>query len=90
MEKDFNEKPNNHLALAIISTILCCWPFGIPAIINAVKVDNLWLSGHQDEACEAAAKAKKWSIVSMVCALVFWIIYVIIYAVYIGVLVAFS
>jgi hypothetical protein len=90
MEKDFNEKPNNHLALAIISTILCCWPFGIPAIINAAKVDNLWLSGHQDEAYEAAAKAKKWSIISMVCGLVFWSIYVIFYAVYIGAIVAFG
>lgn len=88
MEKDFNEKPNNYLALAIISTILCCWPFGIPAIINASKVDGLWLSGHQDEAYEAAAKAKKWSIISMVCALVFWIIYVIFYTVYVGALIA--
>ena len=27
--------PDSHLTWAIISTLLCCWPFGIPAIVNA-------------------------------------------------------
>ncbi len=47
---------------AILSTILCCLPFGIVAIIYANKVDTLWFTG-QYEAAEAAAKsAKTWTI----------------------------
>lgn len=33
-------KPNNNLALAIFTTVCCCLPFGIVAIIKASKVDS--------------------------------------------------
>ena len=70
--------PDNYLAWSIITTLLCCWPFGIPAIINATKVDKLWAQGNKAEALEKSKEAKKWCWVSFGCAIAFWILYVII------------
>ena len=51
--------PSNHLVWSILVTLLCCWPFGIPAIVNSAKVDKLWFAGYHDDARRAAANAKK-------------------------------
>lgn len=69
--------PDSNLVWAILTTILCCWPFGIPAIVNAAKVDRYWIAGYREEAYEAANKAKKWSIVSACVAVCFWVLYLI-------------
>ena len=70
--------PESNLVWAILATLLCCWPFGIPAIVNAAKVDRYWFAGHKEEAIKAAQNAKKWSIISAVSALIFWVIYSIV------------
>jgi hypothetical protein len=54
-----NLPPKNYLGWAIF-TLLICWPFGIPAIVNAVKVDKYWLAGYYDESRRAAKKARNW------------------------------
>ena len=54
-------KPNNNMALAIITTVCCCLPFGIVAIIKANSVDSLYMM-------------KQYS-VGIVLSLVFWILY---------------
>ena len=38
-------KPDNNLVWAILSTILCCLPLGIVAIVYASKVDGLYNQG---------------------------------------------
>lgn len=70
-------KPDNYLVWAILSTVLCCFPLGIVAIIHSAKVDGLYNSGNYGEAQEAADKAKKWAIRSVVAAIVFWVLYII-------------
>jgi hypothetical protein len=45
---------------------LCCFPFGIVAIINANKVANLWALGQYDAAKAAADGAKKWAMYSAI------------------------
>ncbi len=55
------KKPDNYLPWAILSTLLCCLPFGIVAIIYSAKVDSEWNAGHYDAAIDAAAAAKKWT-----------------------------
>ena len=69
------EKPKDFLALSILSTIMCCLPFGIPAIINASKVENLWNKGDYSGAEEASKKAKKWITTAAIAGAVFIIIY---------------
>lgn len=70
--------PESHLTWAIISTIICCWPFGIPAIVNAARVDKYWLAGHYEEAQKAANEAKKWANISAIVAAAGWGLYIII------------
>ena len=55
------QKPDNGLVWAILSTVLCCLPFGIVAIIKATQVDTFWASGNFDAAYQAASDARKWS-----------------------------
>ena len=72
-------KPDNYLVWAILSTVLCCAPFGIASIVFSTKVDTLYYQGKLQEAQEAAKKAKTWFIVSIISAAAFWIIYLAIY-----------
>lgn len=59
-------KPNSYLALSILATLLCCLPFGIPAIIFSAKVDSYWNAGRYQEAQDASRKAKTWMLVSAI------------------------
>ena len=70
--------PDSNLVWAILSTLLCCWPFGIPAIVNASKVDKLWMAGRRVEAINASNNALKWATMSAGVAIVFWLIYIIV------------
>jgi Interferon-induced transmembrane protein/GYF domain 2 len=51
----------NHLAKAIISTLLCCLPLGVVAIVYAAKVDSLARTGNIAEAEDASQKASMWA-----------------------------
>lgn len=69
-------RPPNYLALAIISTILCCLPAGIVSIVYSTQVNSAYDMGDYDKAMRASRNAKTWGIVSVVAAAVVWIIYV--------------
>lgn len=58
--------PPSYLAWAIISTLCCCMPFGIVAIIYASKVNGLWLRGDVNGAYKASARAQTWTILAIV------------------------
>lgn len=70
-------RPNSYLALAIVSTILCCLPLGIVSIVYATKVNSAYADGNYDEAAKASRNAKTWGIVSIAAAALGWIIYVL-------------
>lgn len=70
-------KPDNNMVWAILSTILCCLPLGIVAIVKASKVDGLWHRGDYIGAQNAANEAKQWSIWSAVAAIIFLVCYFI-------------
>lgn len=50
---------------AILSTIFCCIPTGIAAIMNANDVDSLWYEGKHQESIEAMKNARKWTFISI-------------------------
>lgn len=54
--------PDNHMVGAILSTICCCLPFGIVAIIKASQVNSLYLQGQYVR----AAEAQKWTTISVI------------------------
>ena len=70
-------KPDNYLVWSILTTVLCCLPFGIVAIVKSSKVDTLWAQGYYDEAIKSANDAKKWCIIGAVSSVIFEILYVV-------------
>ena len=75
-------KPDNNLVWAILSTILCCLPLGIVAIVYASKVDGLYNQGDYAGAQEAADNAKKWAMWSAIISIVILVLYFIALAVF--------
>ncbi len=69
--------PSNNLVWAILTTIFCCLPFGIVAIVYAAKVDGLWAAGDYGAAYEASRKAKNWSVIAAAVGGLVIIVYVI-------------
>lgn len=55
----------NHLVGAILATVFCCWPFGIPAIVFAARVNGLLARGDLAGATDASKKANTWMWVSI-------------------------
>lgn len=77
MEEMNTPKPNNNLALAIFTTVCCCLPAGIYAIIRAMKVNDYYAMKQYDEANLAANDAKKWSIIGIVGGAIVSILYLV-------------
>jgi len=67
--------PKTWLFESILATILCCPPFGIAGIVNAAKVESRFNAGDIQGAHRASEQAKKWTIVSVVVALAFFILF---------------
>lgn len=65
--------------MAILTTICCCLPLGIVAIIKASKVNGLYVAGQYAAAMQAAADAKKWSMIGIICGAIINIAYFIFY-----------
>jgi uncharacterized membrane protein YidH (DUF202 family) len=57
--------PSNYLAFAILTTILCCPPTGIPAIVYAAQVNTKWQAGDMAGAQQASNNAKLWCLISL-------------------------
>lgn len=63
-----------YLVLSILSTVCCCVPFGIVAIVYAVKINSLVSEGKIDEARSAAKTARIWIIVAFAVGIIFDIV----------------
>ncbi|MGC4005868.1 MAG: CD225/dispanin family protein [Pirellulales bacterium] len=70
-------KPQNYLVQSILTTLCCCLPFGIVAIIFAVQVDSKWNQGDFAGAQKSSDNAKMWSWVAFGCGIVAAVIQVI-------------
>lgn len=66
-----------YLIFAILATVLCCLPFGIPAIIYATKIDKAQAIVDFLGAQSAAKKSKMWSIIAAVSCVVIIILYIV-------------
>lgn len=70
-------RPDNNMVWAILSTILCCLPLGIVAIIKSSQVNDLYNRGDYAGAEAAAKSAKSWALWGAGIALIGSIIYVL-------------
>jgi hypothetical protein len=57
-------KPNNCLVWSILSTLCCCLPFGVVAIVYACQVDSKYYAGDYAGAANSAKTAQTWCWVS--------------------------
>lgn len=64
-----NENIPNYMVPAILSTICCCLPFGIVAIIFAAQVNSRLAVGDRAGALEASNKAKLFTWISVIAGL---------------------
>ena len=71
----------SHLVFAILTTIFCCLPFGVVAIVYAAQVSSLVSCGNIAAAQQASEKANKWAMASLICGLAGVLIYVLLYVV---------
>jgi heme/copper-type cytochrome/quinol oxidase subunit 2 len=65
----------NYLAQAILATIFCCVPLGIPAIVFSAQVNSKLAAGDYIGAVESSKKAKLWCWIAFGAGIVFVIIY---------------
>lgn len=77
-------KPNNHMMMAVLTTVFCCLPLGVVGIVYASKVDGLYYAGDYAGATNAANSARRWSLIGIVSSIVVSIIYMIIYGAAVG------
>lgn len=58
-------KPDSYLWLAILTTVCCCLPCGIYAIVKSAGVGSAYNAGMYDLAVASAEEAKKWSLIGI-------------------------
>jgi predicted secreted protein len=67
--------PPNYLVWAILTTIFCCLPLGIPSIVFSTQVNSKWALGDVAGAQDASAKAKRFAIWAVVAGLIVAVLY---------------
>ena len=58
--------PSTNLVWAILATVLCCWPFGVVAIVHAAQVRLNYRTGNIAAAKKHSERAALWCILSIV------------------------
>ena len=58
--------PPNYLVFAILTTIFCCLPFGVVAIVFAAQVSSKMAAGDYQGALDSSNKAKTWCWVALI------------------------
>lgn len=67
---EVNYVPESHLAKAILTTILCCMPLGVVAIVYAAQVNGEALRGNIEGAETLSRKADNWGNASLIVGLI--------------------
>lgn len=66
--------PSNYLVCSILTTLFCCPPTGIIAIVYSCQVNSLYNANRLPEAQNASKWALRWNIVSIVSVAVLFLI----------------
>ena len=70
--------PDNYLVYSILTTLFCCLPFGIVGIVKSAQVSSKYQGGDYEGAVQASRDAKKWSMIALICGLVWYLLYMIV------------
>ncbi|MDR2232288.1 MAG: CD225/dispanin family protein [Tannerella sp.] len=77
--------PDNYLVWAILTTVLCCPPFGIASIVNSTKVSSAYAMGDYEGAQKASDNAKKWAMWSAISVAIGVVLYFILIFIFVGI-----
>ncbi|MGW4062859.1 CD225/dispanin family protein [Amycolatopsis sp. NPDC004747] len=83
----YGPPPDNNMVWAILSTVLCCLPLGVVAIVKSSQVQSLWFQGQYAEAQKAAADARKWAMWSAITTgilLLLYVVFIVVMIVFVG------
>lgn len=58
--------PSTYMAVAILTTLFCCLPFGIVSIVKASQVSSFYSQGSYPEAERASKSARTWALVGAI------------------------
>ncbi|MFC3687503.1 CD225/dispanin family protein [Aquipuribacter hungaricus] len=72
-----SQPPPSNLVWAILTTVLCCLPFGIVSIVFAAQVNGKWASGDYAGAQESSRKARRWAIIAAVAGIIVTVLYLV-------------
>ncbi|MBE6380106.1 MAG: CD225/dispanin family protein [Lentisphaerae bacterium] len=64
-----------YLVESILVTLLCCMPLGVIAIVFAAHAGSLLAMQQYQLALKSAETAKKWMLASLICGIVFSLLY---------------
>lgn len=65
-DTDTSRCPDNYLVWAILSTVLCCLPLGVVAIVYSSQVSKFYAQGEFLKAQKASEKSLYWSLASAI------------------------
>jgi hypothetical protein len=82
---NYGPPPDNNMVWAILSTVLCCLPLGVVAIVKSSQVQSLWFQGFHAEAQKAANDARKWAMWSAISIGILLLLYVLVFFVVLGI-----
>ncbi|MDI5976622.1 CD225/dispanin family protein [Amycolatopsis magusensis] len=74
---NYGPPPENHLVWAILTTIMCCVPLGVVALVKSNQVHTLWFSGQFEAAHKAANDAKLWAIWAALSLPILFVLYIV-------------
>ena len=72
-----NSVPKTYLTESILVTLFCCLPFGVVGIVQAAKVESLFLAGNYQAAEQTSLNAKKWYKRALWSGVIFFVLYIL-------------
>lgn len=72
--------PDTHLVLAILTTLLCCLPFGLISLVYSIQAFMSQNSGNMQLAEYYSSKALYWGRIALWCGAAMYIIYFLFFA----------
>ncbi|GLW12228.1 hypothetical protein Misp01_73560 [Microtetraspora sp. NBRC 13810] len=76
--------PDNHLVPAILTTIFCCLPLGIVAIVKSSQVNSRWAAGDYQGAITASEEAKTWWKRTLIIGIIVEVLVIVAYVVFVA------
>lgn len=73
-ESTFKKSPSSNMLLAVLTSLCCCMPLGIVAVIKASRVKLFYEKGEYNQAIKASVQARRFCYVGIILSLICWVL----------------